>query len=165
MARKASSQRRLQNLPPPMKLRSLSGVWHKGKREILNILCSKVRNIELCLNSLMQAILLGFFPCPENLNRYKKLCQVTVLHIKMAATHSSRAVELLRGPFELQLFEGLQFTARQAFRFTRTVCCKPFCCFPSKFWTGTRSRLGEWQRKTASFWWRTLSHFVSFCPL
>ena len=45
-------------------------------------------------------ILLGpmssFFPCPKNLSRYKeKSCRVIVLHIKMAATHSSRAVEQL----------------------------------------------------------------------
>ena len=40
----------------------------QGKREILNILWSKVRNIEFCLNSSMQALyylLLGFFPLPQ----------------------------------------------------------------------------------------------------
>ena len=77
-------------------------VWHKGKQEILNILWSKVRNIEFCLNSSMQAILLGFCACRETLNRYKeKACRVTVLHIKMAATHSSRAVELLSSSMKL----------------------------------------------------------------
>ena len=39
---------------------------HKGKQEILNILWSKVRNIEFCLNSSMQAFYYcKFFPLPQ----------------------------------------------------------------------------------------------------
>ena len=173
MARKASSQRRLQILPPRMKLRSLSGVWHKGKQEILNILWSKVRNIKFCLSSSMQAILLVFCPLPRDFEQVQGEGLPSD-----GVTHQDGCNSLEQSSGDAEQFDEIEaplscsclkvtVTAKQAFRFTRIVCCKMlqgfFVVFPARKLNRYKEQAWRVTAKTAKM---TLSFAVTrqACP-